>query len=77
MKKIQKVKDFVLSHPDLFILFGLTLIFYLIFFYGIGNYALMDVDESRYVSMAKDMFHTKDYMTLYLNHEYFFEKPPL
>ena len=37
----------------------------------------MDVDESRYVLMAKDMFNTKDFFTLYLNNEYFFEKPPL
>ena len=37
----------------------------------------MDVDESRYVSMARDMFNSKDYLTLYLNNEYFFEKPPL
>lgn len=47
------------------------------FFHGIGSYPLMDVDETRYVSMSKDMFLSKDYLTLYLNHEYFFEKPPL
>ena len=38
---------------------------------------MMDVDESRYVSMSKDMFHTKDFLTLYLNKQFFFEKPPL
>ena len=37
----------------------------------------MDVDETRYVSMARDMFHCKDFLTLYLNGEFFFEKPPL
>jgi 4-amino-4-deoxy-L-arabinose transferase-like glycosyltransferase len=37
----------------------------------------MDVDETRYVAMARDMFHSKDFLTLYLNGEYFFEKPPL
>ena len=37
----------------------------------------MDVDETRYVAMARDMFLSKDFMTLYLNGEYFFEKPPL
>ena len=42
-----------------------------------SDYALMDVDETRYVSMARDMFHSKDFLTLYLNGEYFFEKPPL
>ena len=47
------------------------------FFAGIGDYALMDVDETRYVSMARDMFTSKNFLTLYLNNEYFFEKPPL
>lgn len=37
----------------------------------------MDVDETRYVAMSRDMFQTKDFMTLYLNGEYFFEKPPI
>lgn len=52
-----------------------------IFFYGylywLGTYHLLDVDETRYVNMAREMFNTKDYLTLYLNGEYFFEKPPL
>ena len=71
------VKKHVISHPDLYIVLGLAVLFYLVFFHNIWAYALMDVDESRYVSMAKDMFHTKNYLTLYLNNEYFFEKPPL
>ncbi len=72
-----KIKTFILSHPDLFTILGLGVLFYVIFFHGIGTYALMDVDESRYVLMARDMFHSKDFLTLYLNGEYFFEKPPL
>ena len=56
---------------------GLGIIFYFIFFHNIGNYPLMDVDETRYVSMARDMFLSKDFLTLYLNGNYFFEKPPL
>ena len=64
-----KIKNFVLKHPEL--------LFYFIFFHNIWAYALMDVDESRYVSMSKDMFHTKDFLTLYLNKQFFFEKPPL
>lgn len=47
------------------------------FFLFLGSYPLLDVDETRYVTMARDMFNSKDYMTLYLNGEYFFEKPPL
>lgn len=72
-----KIRDFVFKHPELFTILGLGVLFYFIFFHNIWTYALMDVDESRYVSMAKDMFHSKDFLTLYLNGEYFFEKPPL
>lgn len=56
-----------------------TLIFVLIigFFYQLGSYPLLDIDETRYVDMARGMFNSKDYMTLYLNGNFFFEKPPL
>lgn len=74
---MSKIKDFALKHQELFTLFGLGILFYFIFFHNIWSYALMDVDESRYVSMSKDMFNTKDFLTLYLNNEFFFEKPPL
>ncbi len=72
-----KFKEFVFKHQELFTILGLGVLFYFIFFHNIWAYALMDVDETRYVSMAKDMFHSKDFLTLYLNKEFFFEKPPL
>ena len=72
-----KIKNFVLRHQELFTVLGLGILFYFIFFHNIWAYALMDVDESRYVSMSKDMFNAKDFLTLYLNNEFFFEKPPL
>ena len=74
---MEKIKKFVDEHKEFCTITGLCILFYFIFFHNIGNYALMDVDETRYVSMARDMFNTKDFMTLYLNGEYFFEKPPL
>ena len=69
--------DFFNKHRELCTVLGLGIIFYIIFFLGAGSYPLMDIDETRYASMAHDMFRTKDFMTLYLNGEYFFEKPPL
>ncbi len=72
-----KVRDFLVKHAEFFTVLGLCILFYFLFFHNIWSYALMDVDESRYVSMSKDMFNTKDFMTLYLNKEFFFEKPPL
>ena len=74
---MEKIFDYIKKHGDLFTFLGLLIICYFIFFFNIGNYPLMDVDETRYVSMARDMFHFKDFLTLYLNGEFFFEKPPL
>lgn len=60
------------------ILYLLTsIVCFLGFFCRLGAYPLLDIDETRYVDMARDMFNTKDFMTLYLNGEFFFEKPPL
>lgn len=69
--------DFIKKHPEIFTITGLLIFCYFMFIYGIGSYSLMDVDETRYVGMARDMFHSKDFMTLYLNGQFFFEKPPL
>ena len=69
--------EFIKKHSNLFTILGLLIFCYVIFFLGIGTYHLMDIDETRYVLMSRDMFHSKDFMTLYLNGEYFFEKPPL
>ena len=77
MNFIKTLPDFVKKHSEIFTILGLIIFCYFVFFFNIGNYALMDVDETRYVSMARDMFNTKDFLTLYLNGEYFFEKPPL
>ena len=74
---MQKIKQTILKHPEIFTFFGLFLIFYIIFFHNNWAYPLMDVDETRYVSMSKEMFNSKNFLTLYLNGDYFFEKPPL
>lgn len=77
MELKNKIFSFVNKHIECLTVLCLGLIFYFIFFHGIGTYSLMDVDETRYVAMARDMFQSKDFLTLYLNGEYFFEKPPL
>lgn len=77
MEKFYKAINFVKKQNEWFILLGLAIFCYFMFFFNIGNYALMDVDETRYVAMARDMFHSKNFLTLYLNGDYFFEKPPL
>lgn len=72
-----KIVSFGNKHSEVLTVLGLAILFYFIFFHNIGTYSLMDVDETRYVAMSRDMFNTKDFLTLYLNGQYFFEKPPL
>lgn len=69
--------NFTKKHTDFIVFLTLSVVCYFVFFQGIGSYFLMDIDETRYASMAHDMFRSKDFMTLYLNNEFFFEKPPL
>ncbi|MBP3820103.1 glycosyltransferase family 39 protein [bacterium] len=59
------------------LLLVMVFVFILTYLVSLHSYPLLDVDETRYVDMAKKMLNTNDYMTLYLNGEYFFEKPPL
>ena len=54
-----KIKSYVSSKPELFTFLGLLLLFYFIFIHNIWAYPLMDADETRYVSMARDMFNNK------------------
>ena len=51
----------------------LTIIILFGYFLLIGSYPLLDVDETRYVEIARTMIKNHDFMTLYLNGEYFFE----
>lgn len=74
---MQRIIDVIKQHPEIFTITGLLIVFYFIFFHNIGNYALMDVDETRYVGIARYMYNSKDFLSLYLNGDYFFEKPPL
>ena len=74
---VKLIKNYYNKYPEIFTILVLFIIFYFLFFFNIGNYDLMDVDETRYAAMARDMFQSKDFLTLYLNGEYFFEKPPL
>lgn len=69
--------DFVKKHREIFGLTALLIVCYFLYFFGMGNYHLIDVDETRYVAMSRDIFRSGDWMTLYLNGDFFFEKPPL
>ena len=55
----------------------LTLICYLVFFYGLGDYALWDPDEGRTGVIAKEMVASGNWLTLTHNGEPYYDKPAL
>ncbi len=79
MEKLNKenVVEFLKKNKEIFGLCGLLIVCYCLYFFSMGSYPLIDVDETRYVAMSKSMFHSGDLLTLYLNGDFFFEKPPL
>jgi len=71
------LKEFYTKYKNPLLFIGVAIIVYFLYFHNLWAYHLMDIDETRYVGMSHYMYKTKDFMTLYLNGEYFFEKPPL
>ena len=72
-----KIKDFISKHANIFCILVLLLFGYLFLFLNLGNYRLIDIDETRYVNIARAMFFNGNFITPHLNFEAFLEKPPL
>ncbi len=73
----KKLSENFEKHQDIFYLSMLFILSIIFLFIGIGNYQLIDVDESRYAIMARDLFNSNDLNCLMLNGVPFLEKPPL
>ena len=71
------LREFYLKYKKQLFWSGIALVVYFLYFHNLWGYHLMDVDETRYVDMSVCMRKTRDFMTLFLNGDYFFEKPPL
>ena len=69
--------QFLKKHIEAISLILLLLVCFFLYFFAMGEYSLVDVDESRYIAIARDMINANDWLTLRLNGEFFFEKPPL
>jgi 4-amino-4-deoxy-L-arabinose transferase-like glycosyltransferase len=68
MTELHKSRSFV---------WGLFLIFCVIWFYALGARTLVPSDEGRYAEMAREMLATGDWITPRQNGIKYFEKPPL
>lgn len=72
-----KALKFIHNHPEIFCLSLLAIACFIFLFAGLNFYPLMDVDETRYAVMARDLIHSLDFNALKLNMVPFLEKPPL
>ena len=65
------------KNKQLYTILGLMLFCFVMFFAFMGSYPLIDVDETRYVRIAQEMFISNNFLTPVINGEIFLEKPPL
>ena len=72
-----KFKNFTTEHPEICSILLLTVLCGLFLFWGLNFYPLLDVDETRYAIMSRDLSNSKDWNLLLLNSVPFLEKPPL
>jgi 4-amino-4-deoxy-L-arabinose transferase-like glycosyltransferase len=77
MQMLENWRIFLTKHANIVNILTLGLFCALFLFYGLGAYPLIDVDETRYVFIAKYMYATKNLITPVLNEVPFLEKPPL
>lgn len=76
-KFVEKGLSCINAHPEMFSI-GLLLVACFIFlFLGLDFYPLMDVDETRYAVMSRNLVNSYDWNCLMLNSLPFLEKPPL
>lgn len=68
------MKNFFNKRDNLFLILFIS--FAIIYVMLLGAYPLLEPDETRYVTMARDMFTSGNYLTLYLNGEYFLKNLP-
>lgn len=64
-------------HKSKPLVWGLLIVFCVVWFYALGARTLVPTDEGRYAEMAREMVATGDWLTPRLNGIKYFEKPPL
>ena len=71
------MSEFINKNKNIVYIVLLVLLSVLFLFVGLGSFPLIDVDETRYATMARDMLLTGNWNDLMLNGVPFLEKPPL
>ncbi len=70
------MKYFIKNKNYIYILF-LIIICFIMYWLNMSEYTFIDTDETKFVSIAKDMLNRSDWLNLKLNGENWFEYPPL
>ncbi len=73
----EKGLNFINTHSEIFCLSVLAVSCLIFLFLGLWAYPLLDVDETRYAIMSRDLINSTDWNSLMLNGVPFLEKPPL
>ena len=69
--------NYIKKHYKIFLSAFLFMLCFVLYFLQLGEYPLIDTDETKYVSIARDMINRNDWINLKLNGNNFFECPPL
>lgn len=73
----ENISDFIDKHPEICAIGLIGLLSWFFLFLGLNAYPLIDVDETRYAVMARDLINSDNWNVLLLNGVPFLEKPPL
>ena len=63
----------IYKHTDVMMIAGLSLFFFI----GLGDVHLFDWDEINFAESAREMLETGNYLSVQINYQPFWEKPPL
>lgn len=74
---MKKIRDFLSNTPENCYMLTIVILCVLLLFAGLWAYPLVDVDETRYAVMSRDLIGSGNWNLLFVNGVPFIEKPPL
>lgn len=73
----EKISEYIKEHKEPVTVAVILIMCFLLYFFALDNYPVLDPYESKFVSIARSMFNSGDSVVLSLNGNFFFETPPL
>ena len=68
--------DYLKKNTTYLIIVGFFILCLCMYFVNLGSYSFVDTDETRFVSIAKEMLNNSDWVNVKLNGENYFKYPP-